>query len=255
MTQDQHQYQPGDIARLNIQTPGSATLLLTVHRQDIQRVFVLNIPSTDPMIFELPVGYEDSPNVYIAGTFVQGMLSPDDSPSYANTSVVLVVQPVHRELNVEIIPSTTEATQGEEVTFSVSVTDSRGFPVRAEVGMALVDEAVLSLAPSASPSLIETFYSNQRNRIVSSISLRGLVDDLTDQLLPLGMGGGGGGDAGGIEASLPRQNYETTPLWLPDVMTDENGNVSVSLIMPDNLTRWRLDVRVVSLSTLVGKQN
>lgn len=252
--QDQHQYQPGDTAHLNIQTPGDGTLLLTVQRQNIQRVFVLNISSTDPVIFELPIGYEDAPNVYIAGTFVQGMLSPDDSPSYASTSVNLPVRPVHRELKVELTSSTTETTPGEEVTFTVRVTDQRGFPVRAEIGMALVDEAVLSLAPSASPRLMDTFYSNQPDRVISSISLRGLVDDLTDQLLRPGVGGGGGGYMGTINASLdPRQSYETTPLWLPNVVTDENGNASVSMMMPDNLTRWRLDVRVVSLSTLVGQ--
>src|SRR5690606_20122088 len=120
--------------------------------------------------------------------------------------------------------------------------------------MALVDEAILSLAPEASPRLMHTFYSHQRNQVFSSISLRGLVDDLTDRLDPPGQGGGGDGAMGELGASIdPREDYEITPLWLPEIVTDEDGRASVSIVMPDNLTRWRLDVRAVSLSTLVGQ--
>ncbi|MDX1993601.1 MAG: alpha-2-macroglobulin family protein, partial [bacterium] len=140
------------------------------------------------------------------------------------------------------------------VRFDVRVTDQRGIPIRAEVGLALVDDAILSLAPRVSPSLAETFYASQRNRIRTGISLRGLADDLLDEMGPPGMGGGGGGWPGDIAPTIdPRSDFETTPLWIPNVITDEDGHASVSVIMPDNLTRWHLDAQVVSLSTLVGQ--
>ncbi len=254
ITNDQAVYQPGDSALLQIQTPESGMLLLTVERQNVQRAFVLTVNSTEPLIFELPLGYEDTPNIYITGTFVQGMLSPDDSPSYAIAKTSLIVKPIHRYLNVEVEASATQVAPGDSVTFNVRVTDERGIPIRAEVGLSLVDEAILSLAPTASPSLFDTFYSSQTNDVFSGISLRGLVDDLIDKLEPPGMGGGGGGDMGDIESSIdPRKDYVTTPLWLPSIVTDENGRASATLVMPDNLTRWRLDVRAVSLTTLVGQ--
>jgi hypothetical protein len=255
ITPDEGIYQPGDTALLQIRPPeSSGTLLLTVQRQNIQRVFVLQIESSEPIVFELPLGFEDTPNVFVAGTFVQGMISPDDSPSYATAHVNLGVRPTHRILKVEVTSSTAEAAPGETVMFDVRVTDTEGNPVAAEVGMALVDDAILSLAPAASLPLAETFYSYQWNRVLSLISLGGLVDDLTDSLYPPGLGGGGGGACCDLSTYIdPRDNFVTTPLWLPNVVTDENGFAQVSVVMPDNLTRWRLDVRAVSLETQVGQ--
>jgi uncharacterized protein YfaS (alpha-2-macroglobulin family) len=45
-----------------------------------------------------------------------------------------------------------------------------------------------------------------------------------------------------------RENYETTPLWLPHVITDATGKAQVSVKMPDNLTTWELDARVLTAS-------
>lgn len=251
---DQEQYVSGDTARLTIQTPGSGTLLLTVQRQNVQHAFVLPIESGEPILFDLPLGFEDAPNVYISGTFVQGMPSPHESPFYASAKLNLMVRPSHRELSVEVAPSTTQAQPGDSVTFTVRVTDRRGVPVRAEVGLALVDDATLSLLPSASLTLLETFYDQQPDRVYSGISLRGLIDDVTDRLDELGMGGGGGGGIDPASADFdPRDDYQITPLWLPNVMTDENGQATASVVLPDNLTRWNLDVRVVSLNTSVGQ--
>ncbi|MBW4438237.1 MAG: hypothetical protein KME04_13940 [Pleurocapsa minor GSE-CHR-MK-17-07R] len=254
ITPDRAGYRPGDTARLSIQTPGSGTLLLTIQRQRVQRAFVLPVHSSEPLTFELPLGNEDAPNIYVTGTFVQGVQSENDSPSYAVTSLALGVEPLHRLLNVEISASTTTAAPGETVTFDVRVTDQRGIPVVAELGMALVDEAILSLWPPYSPSLVETFYGWQSNQVTWDISLCGLIDDLVDTLGPPGMGGGGGGSDTSTPTSIdPRQDFEVTPLWLPNVFTDENGSASASVVLPDNLTRWRFDVRAVSLSTLVGQ--
>jgi hypothetical protein len=254
MTSDRGHYVPWDTARLTIQTPGSGMLLLTVQRQDVQRAFVLPIASGEPVLFDLPLGFEDAPNVYVSGTFVQGMPSPNESPFYATATLNLGVQPTHRELNVDVTASNPQAQPGDSVTFTVRVTDRQGQPVSAEVGLTLVDDAVLSLLPSSTPTLMKTFYSHQFNDVYSSISLRGLIDDLTDQLDQPGGGGGGEGGMPGLSARLdPRDDYQITPLWLPNAMTDENGLVTVSVVLPDNLTRWNLDVRVVSLNTSVGQ--
>lgn len=60
-----------------------------------------------------------------------------------------------------------------------------------------------------------------------------------------------GGPVGrGIGASLAsgitiRRNFSLTAAWKPEVLTDENGNASVTVNYPDSLTRWRLDAYAV----------
>ncbi|MFN3649655.1 MAG: alpha-2-macroglobulin family protein [Armatimonadota bacterium] len=36
-----------------------------------------------------------------------------------------------------------------------------------------------------------------------------------------------------------RSDFQDTALWLPSVVTDENGEATVEVVWPDNLTRWR----------------
>src|SRR5690606_4556213 len=40
--------------------------------------------------------------------------------------------------------------------------------------------------------------------------------------------------------------FVDTPLWSPSLITDENGEATVSVTLPDNLTTWRLDARAVT---------
>ncbi len=53
-------------------------------------------------------------------------------------------------------------------------------------------------------------------------------------------------------APTPRTNFVDTPLWLPDLVTGEDGKATASVTLPDNLTTWRLDARAISKNTFVG---
>ncbi|HVA85473.1 MAG TPA: alpha-2-macroglobulin family protein, partial [Candidatus Saccharimonadales bacterium] len=47
--------------------------------------------------------------------------------------------------------------------------------------------------------------------------------------------------------------FQNTAYWNPQLQTDANGEASVDVKMPDNLTTWRMDVRAISGGTLVGE--
>jgi uncharacterized protein YfaS (alpha-2-macroglobulin family) len=63
---------------------------------------------------------------------------------------------------------------------------------------------------------------------------------------------GGGGDGTYPIAGL-RTEFEDTAIWLPAMETDENGFVTVTVRLPDDLTSWRLTARAVTQSTRVGE--
>ena len=246
-------YEPGDTARLLIPAPYAGTILITVERDDIMRTRVISVEEGD-FIHELPIIPEYAPNVYVSATFTG--VDETGYPQLLTAHTELKVDPRNRRLQVEVTPSDENPQPGDTVTFDVRVTDYFGVPIRAEVGLALVDEAVLSLHEANSLSLEDVFYERQQHNVYNWYGLDGLVDDITDSAIEpsLGGGGGGGDNFEGMDISIePRENFITTPLWAPAVITDETGRATVEVIMPDNLTRWRLDARVVSFDTLVGQ--
>src|SRR5690606_32702213 len=44
-----------------------------------------------------------------------------------------------------------------------------------------------------------------------------------------------------------------TAAWLPVVETDENGQATLTVELPDNTTSWRLTVKAVTLNHQVGQ--
>ena len=59
-------------------------------------------------------------------------------------------------------------------------------------------------------------------------------------------GGGGGGYNGPTTISVPRSDFVDTPYWNPALITNEDGEATFSVKLPDNLTTWRLDARAVT---------
>jgi len=72
----------------------------------------------------------------------------------------------------------------------------------------------------------------------------------------MGMGSGGGGYEKGIDTyGVPdlREDFPDTAYWIANVITDENGEATVTITLPDNLTTWRMDGRAVTVDTRVGQ--
>ena len=166
--------------------------------------------------------------------------------------------PVSRELHVDIIPDQEEAGPGDEVSYTVHTTDASGEPVQAEVSFALADLAALSLSGPNSSTLLSHFYSPP------SLSVRTTVPIVLDAArfneefesteadgTSAGSGGGkGSGLAGVIEI---REDFPDTALWEANVVTDENGEATVSVTLPDNLTTWRMETRAFTQDMRVGQ--
>jgi len=66
-------------------------------------------------------------------------------------------------------------------------------------------------------------------------------------------GSGGGKGEGPPGVPEVRRNFPDTAFWRADVVTNKQGQASVSLTLPDNLTTWRMDARAVTLETQVGQ--
>ena len=97
-------------------------------------------------------------------------------------------------------------------------------------------------------NIVEEFY-RQRPLAVEREHLTVLVDRLLSiaEFEDKGGGGGPGGDTPSV-----RSDFRDTAFWDATVRTDANGEATVSVTLPDNLTTWRMAVQAVTAETEVG---
>jgi uncharacterized protein YfaS (alpha-2-macroglobulin family) len=243
---DKDSYKAGDTARIFIPNPfGSTTMgLLTIERGEVMRYQILQLEpggSTVP----LALTKDEAPNVYIGVTLIgkddQGYA--DFRQGYTN----LLVDASFEFLNVTLTSQPERSGPGEPVTFNMHITDADGTPVQGEFSLAVVDKAVLALADPTEKDITTAFYGTQPLNVRTGISLAASGQRM--RYMPGGMGGGGGAEA----ESITRENFPDTAYWEAQIVTDANGNASVSMNLPDNLTTWQVLVRGVTMDTLVGE--
>jgi uncharacterized protein YfaS (alpha-2-macroglobulin family) len=242
---DQDVYQPGQEATIFIPNPfpDGALALVTVERHKLISYETYSITSSGLEV-SIPLSEEDAPNIYLAVTLIGK--DAEGISSFRQGYVNLIVEPADQLLQVEIVGEPERLGPGEEVQFTLRVSDQNGEPVEGEFSLAVVDKAVLALAESNSPPIIEAFYG------IQPIAVR--------MGLPLGMhagrmvwvpgGMGGGGDA--LDYSI-RDQFQDTGYWKADIVTDENGLAEVAFNLPDNLTTWLADARGITKESRVGE--
>ena len=271
LTADTNEYRVGDTAQILVQSPfDTATQAwLTIERGEIIEERVVTL---DPGggVLDIPIAAGYAPNVFVGVTTIK----PTDSGERPWADIrfgltELTVNPEQLALNIDISTGNTQYAPRNTVTYEITATDFNGEGVSAEISLALVDLAILTLKEDDAPTLLETFYAPVplRSRVGSGLfnSAEGLADLIPDA--PLGGRGGGGGGGGIAETAAfdleregdsgdgdVRSDFRDTAFWQATVRTDANGKATVEVTLPDNLTTWRMTARGVSPDdTLVGE--
>ncbi|MEZ4361122.1 MAG: Ig-like domain-containing protein [Kofleriaceae bacterium] len=196
-------------------------------------------------------------------------------PAYAVGTINLSVPPKARTLAVAVAPNASKLGPGETATISVEVKDAAGQPVAdAETAVIVVDEAVLSLTGYTFGSPVDAFYG-PRYAGTSDHYLRSYVK-LAQPAAPGGQAVPADGampaaeEASELDASampMPkaaprraarkdsgklskreaanapiavRTNFNPLAAFAPAVRTGADGKATVTVKMPDNLTRYRV---------------
>jgi hypothetical protein len=244
---DQDGYKPGETAQVFVPNPfGSTALgLLTVERGTVMRYQLLELEPGGSTI-PLALSNEDAPNVYIAVT----LLGQDDQnyPDFRQGYVNLPVDPSFEYLTIDLTSQPMRTGPGEPVTFSMRVTDANGNPVQGEFSLSVVDLAVLTLSDPNAEDIFTAFYGQQPLSVRTGISLAASGQRL--RYMPGGLGGGGGD---GMAQSVTREEFPDTAYWDAQIVTDANGEATVSMNLPDSLTTWQVLVRGLTKETLVGE--
>ncbi|HET7813875.1 MAG TPA: MG2 domain-containing protein, partial [Candidatus Baltobacteraceae bacterium] len=186
----------------------------------------------------------------------------------ANVSIV----PGPRVLNVAIVPDRAKYEPGQRAQFRVHVTDAKGRPVRTEIGISVVDAALLALLPDSS-NIGDTFYGatspfypeagwyrpNRTLKTIAAIRSRDLVkpgttSDTYSVQAPRMSGEAATPAPQGMNGPV-RSKFADTAYWAGDAQTDDYGNGRIVFTWPDNLTTWVAKAVAVDDAASVGQGN
>jgi uncharacterized protein YfaS (alpha-2-macroglobulin family) len=241
----------------------------------------LRIPITDAHIPNLNIQVDavgSAPRTDDQGEPLEGVPA---RPAYATGSMTLNISLASRTLNVQASPAASELEPGGETSLSLQVTDANGNPIpNAEVAVVVVDEAILALTNYQLADPLGIFYT-QRPSDLSSYYIRGsivLANPLALAAEAENQAGARQEESLAYDSAMPaatmtvekgmempaaapalngaageppapirvRTDFNPLATFAPAVTTDGNGQATVNIKVPDNLTRYRIMVIAVS---------
>ncbi|MCY3886388.1 MAG: Ig-like domain-containing protein [Chloroflexi bacterium] len=284
---DRERYEVGDTAEVLVPAPfAGATGLVTIERGRVLSSEARSF-DTNSEVLRIPIEDAHLPNVYVGVVLYRPPTTDDPLPRYHVGYAELSVSAAPRALDVRIEPDREQAAPGETVRYEVQANDGDGRGVAAEVSVAIVDQAVLSLADEAGPDGMGAFWYERALGVRTASSLAVSIDRRNEAYRDAVEGdeGRGEGDAEkrasgsasvALEEEAPaaeapadeslaqsspegsagprlRSDFRHTALWIGQLVTDANGRASFELPLPDNATTWRALSRAVNGATQVGE--
>jgi len=158
---DRQFYKVGDTLKVKVANRAGDRLVLRTIQGDGILVHDSVILKKGESTIEFPLEPLHAPNFALALSMIDGTTLRTAQREFR----------VSRDLRVTVQPRKAVAGPGEEVEIDIKATDPRGRPVRAEVALSLVDEALLANYPDKNPKMGVFFYGQMREtgfRTVSS---------------------------------------------------------------------------------------
>lgn len=221
----------------------------------------------------------------------EGQLLPNvpERPAFASGSLNLSIPPLGRTLELTAAPRQTALEPGGRTSIDLTLNDATGQPVaNAELVVMVVDEAVLALSNYRLADPLQVFYATRSADVSSTYGRTSIVlvdpqalapatpqpaatqtlskemlsdtlgreemerpmASLSEEAAPMEMPGIGGGETQTAPIAV-RSNFNPLALFAPEVRTNAQGQASIAVNLPDNLTRYRVMVVAVDES---GKQ-
>lgn len=248
---DKKTYRPGDVARLNIRGGDVAAraILLTKEGQHVSWKRVVR-PAPGAAL-EVPIEEGDVGDIYVNIAFLR-----DDRLYRAEKR--LKVPAASKQLQLSVTPDQPVSKPKEPGRFTVTVLDAAGRPVRAQVSLAVIDEAVYGVKADDTADPLRFFYRREYSQVGTQFSREYSFVGFsgTQQLMlaqrrrPLALA-----DFKGDRQPQPqvRKEFPDAIYWAGDLVTGPDGTAHVEVKYPDSLTTWRLTARAVTSDTLVGQ--
>jgi uncharacterized protein YfaS (alpha-2-macroglobulin family) len=248
MTADKELYTVGETAHILMQSPlPKGTYMMTVEREGIlsQEVREINEPTT---VIDVKVESNFVPVMYVTlssysvrtGKPSTDFNKPDlDKPKGYFGLAAIHVDPTLMKFDIDIKTDKPSYKPGESAKILLHASKDGAPLSKAEITLMAVDRGVIDLINYHVADPVAYFYAEYHfpNCVKGGDSRSLLIDPVTYEVRNLF-----GGDSANKEESKieERKNFEPTALFVPDLVTDENGDVSYTFTLPDSLTAYRI---------------
>jgi uncharacterized protein YfaS (alpha-2-macroglobulin family) len=246
---DAETYDVGDWAEALVITPyENAHIIASLEADNLYDVDIIELKGNTAML-RFKVRGEFLPNVYLS---VCGMYEGE----FFEHKEKITVSREAMMLTIEVTPDKQRYEPGERARLSLLVKDAKGKPVKADVAVAVVDEALYSLASEIAPAVQDYFYGERYDQVSTSSSVyysfygyerqhERLSQATADSVVLAAYKG--------RDEPKVRQRFEDVACWQAFVRTNASGRAQVEFIWPDNLTTWRATARAITMNTKVGE--
>lgn len=261
------QLKRGERARVLVRLPGPGRDVLVAVIAD--RVTSLHVMHVTGYAASLAV---DAPPQ--ASRFTVSVSLPSES-GIAQAQTIITRDPQPQGLRIAIKPDRTRYAPGDRATFAVRATDINGKPVRTELALGVVDDAIYAVQSESSEDPLQRFYGDMtwlqtqaswyrpnyvpppaaseegvpQGRALKTIAR--VSSRATGNLVQSGTSADVYSVPGAPAIPL-RTHFADTAYWTPAVMTDAAGRALVHFVWPDNLTTWRTTGLGVTADTRIG---
>ena len=247
---DRKTYQPGESARLIVRGETiTGPVLVTKEGQHVSWFRLLRPTATESL--EVPIDEGDVGDVFVSIAYLRdGRLNRAERR--------LGVPATARTLKVSVTADQAVSKPREPGAFSVLVTDQAGAPVRAQVSLAVIDEAVYGVKADDTPDPIRHFYRREYSRVNTMFSREYYFTGYSGrdrlQLARRGRRPFTLADFKGDKQVQPavRKDFPDAIYWVGDLVTDAQGRGRIAVNYPDALTTWRLTARAFTDDTKAG---
>ena len=246
LTPEKETYQPGDTARIFLDSAIRGHALVTIERAHVRHSFTREL-TRNRDVLEIPVPKDGAPNLFVSVLVTRGAEdSPHKhrAPNFRLGYTQLIVEDPSTELTIDLETPQSTYQPDDAIDVTATVHDADGQPLPdTEVTLYAVDEGVLSLTGHQTPNPNDTLNAPWDLQIATGQSLGNLHSEDPDELYFGNKGfviGGGGEGGDGSDANRVRKNFKALAFWRGSLITDRNGRVSASFTAPDNLTEYRL---------------
>ncbi len=240
---EQRHVEPGDVARIQVRMPfRAATALVTVEREGVSEAFVTRLGGRDPHV-KLRITGAHAPNVFVSVLAVRGRVAAPSATAFVDLARLaaklgmteLRVGLAAHTLEVGVKPERETYHVREKVRARIRVrsADGRIPPPGTELAIAVVDEALLELAPNNSWDLLEAMHGRRNQDVHTYTAQQQVVGKRHFGLKARPVGGGGG-------VSNTRELFDTLLLWRPRVALDADGEAAIEFALNDSLTSFRI---------------
>ncbi len=230
---DKKVYKVGETAKIMISGPFSAKdkceALVTVEGMSIFDYKLVSCSGNAAMV-EIPIKDEHAPNIYFGCNIVTAKKQMFDK------EIMLMVSPDNHFVDLKVTTDKEKYKPGETATYKIKATKTNGTPAQnIELSLGVVDESIYAIRGDATQDIRKFFYYKRANNVQSFSSFPEQYSGGPDKIEP-----------------RMRKNFKDTAAWLPNLITDKNGEVTAKVPLPDNLTTWRATVRGISSGTDIG---